>query len=202
LRVKRPLATGQPLHEQTRRFVDQNGHTCLICGHSVGDHARPRAYAWVPPCFTERSSSCRKTSYARSCGCPPALRGGGPSLPGQLYDPLRRFVHRVGGREIHPALLEQALPFLDVRPFHADDDRHPHAQLLHGADHALREHVAAQDAAEDVDEDGPHVPVRREDLERIADLFRVGAATRSEEHTSELQSLAYLVCRLLLEKKN
>src|SRR5205823_13681913 len=27
-------------------------------------------------------------------------------------------------------------------------------------------------------------------------------AWRSEEHTSELQSLAYLVCRLLLEKKN
>src|SRR2546425_6291879 len=27
------------------------------------------------------------------------------------------------------------------------------------------------------------------------------AASRSEEHTSELQSLAYLVCRLLLEKK-
>src|SRR2546425_8957790 len=31
-----------------------------------------------------------------------------------------------------------------------------------------------------------------------ADRYRV---TRSEEHTSELQSLAYLVCRLLLEKK-
>src|SRR3989441_11202839 len=28
------------------------------------------------------------------------------------------------------------------------------------------------------------------------------AALKSEEHTSELQSLAYLVCRLLLEKKN
>src|SRR5205823_12564471 len=27
-------------------------------------------------------------------------------------------------------------------------------------------------------------------------------AARSEEHTSELQSLAYLVCRLLLETKN
>src|SRR2546425_3753514 len=27
------------------------------------------------------------------------------------------------------------------------------------------------------------------------------ASSRSEEHTSELQSLAYLVCRLLLEKK-
>src|SRR2546425_8671028 len=29
----------------------------------------------------------------------------------------------------------------------------------------------------------------------------VGIDPRSEEHTSELQSLAYLVCRLLLEKK-
>src|SRR2546425_8276029 len=28
-----------------------------------------------------------------------------------------------------------------------------------------------------------------------------GTSFRSEEHTSELQSLAYLVCRLLLEKK-
>src|SRR2546425_9188647 len=28
-----------------------------------------------------------------------------------------------------------------------------------------------------------------------------GRPARSEEHTSELQSLAYLVCRLLLEKK-
>src|SRR5205823_12207255 len=32
-------------------------------------------------------------------------------------------------------------------------------------------------------------------------LLRLLQAVRSEEHTSELQSLAYLVCRLLLEKK-
>src|SRR2546425_3986841 len=37
-------------------------------------------------------------------------------------------------------------------------------------------------------------------------FLRTGSGTdtsfrRSEEHTSELQSLAYLVCRLLLEKK-
>src|SRR5229473_7439734 len=31
--------------------------------------------------------------------------------------------------------------------------------------------------------------------------FPLAGGTRSEEHTSELQSLAYLVCRLLLEKK-
>src|SRR5438093_7653670 len=37
----------------------------------------------------------------------------------------------------------------------------------------------------------PQLPLRRGDPER-----------RSEEHTSELQSLTNLVCRLLLEKKN
>src|SRR3712207_7756508 len=31
--------------------------------------------------------------------------------------------------------------------------------------------------------------------------FNLGTALRSEEHTSELQSRQYLVCRLLLEKK-
>src|SRR3712207_8807144 len=34
-----------------------------------------------------------------------------------------------------------------------------------------------------------------------AELFTLQAAARSEEHTSELQSRQYLVCRLLLEKK-
>src|SRR2546425_8010589 len=32
-------------------------------------------------------------------------------------------------------------------------------------------------------------------------ILMTGFYSRSEEHTSELQSLAYLVCRLLLEKK-
>src|SRR5205823_11628036 len=35
----------------------------------------------------------------------------------------------------------------------------------------------------------------------MADILPGPAYMRSEEHTSELQSLAYLVCRLLLEKK-
>src|SRR2546423_2863867 len=37
--------------------------------------------------------------------------------------------------------------------------------------------------------------------ERLDDDPRQADERRSEEHTSELQSLAYLVCRLLLEKK-
>src|SRR2546425_9391435 len=42
------------------------------------------------------------------------------------------------------------------------------------------------------------------DLDALAANWADGDAPiglRSEEHTSELQSLAYLVCRLLLEKK-
>src|SRR2546423_11164098 len=58
-----------------------------------------------------------------------------------------------------------------------------------------------------------HAPAHEHDLVRVelALVRRVGrgqarhgqgrARARSEEHTSELQSLAYLVCRLLLEKK-
>src|SRR3712207_7971864 len=38
--------------------------------------------------------------------------------------------------------------------------------------------------------------------ERVSIAFRLGrSGQRSEEHTSELQSRQYLVCRLLLEKK-
>src|SRR2546423_11400468 len=45
--------------------------------------------------------------------------------------------------------------------------------------------------------------VLRESLERVFGMRETGlfSQKRSEEHTSELQSLAYLVCRLLLEKK-
>src|SRR3712207_8029417 len=63
-----------------------------------------------------------------------------------------------------------------------------------------------------------HAPLRTGRLGLVARVHRHGAvlesnqhffgneerefALRSEEHTSELQSRQYLVCRLLLEKKN
>src|SRR5687767_15229970 len=45
---------------------------------------------------------------------------------------------------------------------------------------------------------GTHEAPQQRRLEWVAILT---SSQRSEEHTSELQSLAYLVCRLLLEKK-
>src|SRR2546423_9446714 len=44
-------------------------------------------------------------------------------------------------------------------------------------------------------------PARRSRWGSAARSRRGRNRARSEEHTSELQSLAYLVCRLLLEKK-
>src|SRR3712207_8763438 len=39
-------------------------------------------------------------------------------------------------------------------------------------------------------------------VEELDAIPEIGLTVRSEEHTSELQSRQYLVCRLLLEKKN
>src|SRR3712207_7031798 len=55
-----------------------------------------------------------------------------------------------------------------------------------------------------VEEARPHV--RSERVDMVVDAETIGLAAlgghiRSEEHTSELQSRQYLVCRLLLEKK-
>src|SRR2546425_8846261 len=50
-----------------------------------------------------------------------------------------------------------------------------------------------------LDKDGK--VIREMDGPGAAGVNRTNWDLRSEEHTSELQSLAYLVCRLLLEKK-
>src|SRR5687767_15704374 len=67
--------------------------------------------------------------------------------------------------------------------------------LVVPADHLL----AAKDVVAMADTDGLELL-----LPAPGTAFReeIDEAVRSEEHTSELQSLAYLVCRLLLEKKN
>src|SRR3712207_7312231 len=59
--------------------------------------------------------------------------------------------------------------------------------------------VGAQEGDVHLGDDGVLV------VARVADLggpVERGDVARSEEHTSELQSRQYLVCRLLLEKKN
>src|SRR5258705_9190581 len=66
--------------------------------------------------------------------------------------------------------------------------------LLFGNAHAIVLNLNAQ----------PPLAIRGPQLDSAAINFRrqtMLQAVRSEEHTSELQSLRHLVCRLLLEKK-
>src|SRR5205823_12269349 len=71
----------------------------------------------------------------------------------------------------------------------ANDVKHPQQDSLKLMDMTVVRNAYGRQIASDV-VSGP-TTLKTELLEMV----------RSEEHTSELQSLAYLVCRLLLEKK-
>src|SRR3712207_6987038 len=64
---------------------------------------------------------------------------------------------------------------------------------------SLEERGGAEHCGVDLDAAEPRCELRHRLLDVVGHLHDVG---RSEEHTSELQSRQYLVCRLLLEKKN
>src|SRR3712207_7636926 len=65
--------------------------------------------------------------------------------------------------------------------------------IYHSSDAAIRGHVFCS---------FPALVLRKElSWTRAAARSASGRSGRSEEHTSELQSRQYLVCRLLLEKK-
>src|SRR3712207_7037768 len=66
-----------------------------------------------------------------------------------------------------------------------------------------RDHVALSGAQRYPFEDleGPEALAQLADGDGRRGFGRQGRGFRSEEHTSELQSRQYLVCRLLLEKK-
>src|SRR5687767_15390518 len=83
----------------------------------------------------------------------------------------------------------------------------PYTTLFRSRVHAERPRGEHPDGRADRDPRLPRGPRARAQIgapERLGDLAGGRAhrrRRRSEEHTSELQSLAYLVCRLLLEKK-
>src|SRR2546425_11864345 len=73
------------------------------------------------------------------------------------------------------------------------------AQLALGPEHELAVARLAREADALAHQAGPEA--RPPGLRLHQQQAELGPGLRSEEHTSELQSLAYLVCRLLLEKK-
>src|SRR5215213_11116107 len=98
--------------------------------------------------------------------------------------PEVRVLHEVGGR---PAHLEEP-----------PDQGGWHVPRL------VEELLGVQASVDQRPRDRPHVPEvdrGRHRHEVVDGKLRLRREGRSEEHTSELQSLTNLVCRLLLEKK-
>src|SRR3989441_9354959 len=102
---------------------------------------------------------------------------------------------RLGGAMSHPSppadLLDDVVRALT--PAYRLDQRvaaTPERAVYHAWDRVLKRSVAL------------HVYLAPDSPGRAWFLRETKTLARSEEHTSELQSLAYLVCRLLLEKKN
>src|SRR3989441_7484100 len=129
--------------------------------------------------------------------------------------------HRVPGRG-YGGRAEQVLlhPLLVLHPLldgDADGIGHRHPLVRSQTHHAvgrdapqLAVHFAQRDSGPQGERAEPPdgLDVRHQGRARLAErdeyfewLAFVVFRDRSEEHTSELQSLAYLVCRLLLEKK-
>src|SRR3712207_7467953 len=90
------------------------------------------------------------------------------------------FFNDTATTEIYTLSLHDALPICDDDP-----RRHDHGPAGGLGDEAPRQAVGRQDQAR-----------LRDAGQQLLRRHR-----RSEEHTSELQSRQYLVCRLLLEKK-
>src|SRR3989441_7598401 len=100
----------------------------------------------------------------------------------QLYEPLKTMSRKAATLQLHLASAERAFALLDEP---SDVEERPDAQPLGRANGA----IAFRNVSFAYGKDRPVLHDISFNIER------------SEEHTSELQSLAYLVCRLLLEKK-
>src|SRR2546425_9015312 len=131
------------------------------------------------------------------------------SSPEAIYQSLRRRRERLESRlrelellqrggEVAP-VLPATVPTLDAEDVE-DLEEAPDNEVAAAEEEILDQATAARTIAELKTE---IESLRR--LEALALAVRRGGEDRkwrrSEEHTSELQSLAYLVCRLLLEKK-
>src|SRR6266404_9194077 len=106
------------------------------------------------------------------------LGGGGTDLPG--------FYSRHGGFVLSAALNKYMFIYLNT-PIVDDLVRVKYSKSEMVEDVSELQHTLCREA------------LRLFGIRRAIEV--ISMADRSEEHTSELQSLAYLVCRLLLEKK-
>src|SRR3989441_8622150 len=172
----------------------------------------------MPPATRAAPARCRRSSRHAPLACEPQrLRQAQhhvhvlDRLPGRaLHEIVDRGDHRESGTAHVPDggdAERHAIPVYDVLQRRQRAVQHPHAwlvrvdRLVDPFRRGLVEHARERYV------DGLENPaLHRQEMRREHQVAREPAlprerGPRSEEHTSELQSLAYLVCRLLLEKK-
>src|SRR5262249_20346553 len=91
--------------------------------------------------------------------------------------------------EIQPGVREDFPGFLGVRPFEAYDHGNRDVHAFRGLDYSVRDTVAADNSAEDIDPHGPDVLVRQDDGDPVghglevpptADVEEIGGLTAGE----------------------
>src|SRR5947209_3007920 len=104
-------------------------------------------------------------------------------------------VERLGDHMLDPALREVAFELIRRRAY----EEHGHVTDVRVGANAIEHFKAVESRHHDVEDE--EVGVHLTDGLQHQRAVRHDDGLRSEEHTSELQSRQYLVCRLLLEKK-
>src|ERR1700685_2787046 len=102
-------------------------------------------------------------------------------IPHRLHYLARRVVEIVGGNDIEAGFLNDLLAERDVGSFEPHHQRHAQAYFLDRGNNAFGDHVAAHDAAENIDQDAFHVRIRRDDLEGGRHLVLARAAADVEK---------------------
>src|ERR1700691_2604842 len=102
-------------------------------------------------------------------------------IPHRLHYLARRVVEIVGGNDIEAGFLNDLLAERDVGSFEPHHQRHAQAYFLDRGNNAFGDHVAAHDAAENIDQDAFHVWIGRDDLKGGRYLVLARAAADVEK---------------------
>src|SRR5205823_11693570 len=109
----------------------------------------------------------------------PGWTSGG--LPHGLHHLLGGVGEIVGGDDGQARFREDLLAEPDVRALQAHHERHVEAHLSRRRHDALRDHVAAHDAAEDIHQNALDIGIAEDELEGGGDTLFGGAAADIEE---------------------
>src|SRR6202000_436484 len=105
------------------------------------------------------------------------LRERSSRTSGESDDLCGAVLHAVGDGEVESGIAKNFLTHFDVGAFHANDDWNFDVEIFRGGDGTGWEYVAAENAAENIDEDAFHAGIADENAECVFDLLGGCAAT-------------------------